>query len=191
MSESEQLRDSIPTEAEISAPIKRRIKIFRNEDALDFQESGMMHSEYSPAAQEGIATLLDAGLDDGYIIKCLFRSPGADGFSLTYIWFRSNFPLPTHSHSTDCMYYVVSGELIMGKEALKSGDGFFVPGGCNYGYYAGKDGAEVLEFRDKSEFDAKYREGTPPMWARMAEICAANRDAWRNAELPQRKLNIS
>lgn len=92
-----------------------------------------------------LAILREAGRDEGFTLHMLFRQPG--GFSLLIIWVKPNYPLPRHSHGSDCMYYVASGSIIMGDRTLRAGDGFFVPRDCLYVYTAGPEGAEVLEVR--------------------------------------------
>ena len=75
------------------------------------------------------------------------NSPG--GMSLVHVWFGPNFPLFRHSHPAygDCLYYIISGELIMGERHLKAGAGMFVPNGHPYRFKAGPAGVELLEFR--------------------------------------------
>src|SRR3546814_17950250 len=57
----------------------------------------------------------------------LFKEPGERGMSLTYVWFKSDYLLPRHSHDTDCLYYVMAGELLIGRQVLRKGDGMFIP----------------------------------------------------------------
>jgi quercetin dioxygenase-like cupin family protein len=103
----------------------------------------------------------------------------AGGFSLVYLWFKENYPLPRHSHNVDCMYYVISGSAVVGKQTLRAGDSFFVPAGAPYQYNAGPDGVEVLEVRyGVDQFDIKLSEATPARWQAMAKVVAANRDRW-------------
>src|SRR3546814_13639172 len=70
----------------------------------------------------------------------LFKEPGERGMSLTYVWFKSDYLLPRHSHDTDCLYYVMAGELLIGKQVLRKGDGMFIPAGAGYAYQAGAKG---------------------------------------------------
>ena len=81
--------------------------------------------------------------------QALFAQNVPGGMSLIYVWFGANFPLFRHSHPAlgDCLYYVVAGEVLVGKRHLGPGSGFFVPTGHPYTYTAGPAGAEVLEFR--------------------------------------------
>ncbi len=79
----------------------------------------------------------------------LFGQSGPNGMSLVHVWFGPNLPLFRHSHPRygDCLYYVIAGEIIMGRRRLGPGSGFFVPNGMPYKYTAGPAGVEVLEFR--------------------------------------------
>jgi hypothetical protein len=79
----------------------------------------------------------------------LFAQDSPNGMSLVHVWFGPNFPLFRHSHPAhgDCLYYVVAGEVLLGKRRLGPGSGFFVPNGMPYKYTAGPAGLEVLEFR--------------------------------------------
>jgi len=85
----------------------------------------------------------------GVSTTSLFGQGGQNGMSLVHVWFGPNFPLFRHSHPAygDCLYYVVAGELFLGKRRLGPGSGFFVPNGMPYKYTAGPAGVEVLEFR--------------------------------------------
>jgi len=87
-----------------------------------------------------------------------FHQEGAGGFSLVSIDFGPGFLLPRHSHSSDCLYYIVEGQIIMGKRELGPGDGFFLPAGQPYAYHAGPEGVKLLEFRHETSFDMKIYE---------------------------------
>ena len=84
----------------------------------------------------------------------------------------------------------MGGELTLGKgitrEIVRAGDGFFVPAGHMYGYTAGPEGVEVLEFRSVSKFNIEYRSQPPSAWAALAAVIAANRDDWKSAAPPGR-----
>ncbi|MFP3739982.1 cupin domain-containing protein, partial [Burkholderia sp. SIMBA_019] len=112
------------------------------------------------------------------VMKCLFRSPDPDGFTLTYLWFKGNYVLPVHTHNPDCLYCVIAGEIHLGKQVLTSGDGFFVAADTPYGYSVGPQGVEVLEFRNSTEFDITVRDATERAWEKLAGICAENRELW-------------
>lgn len=127
---------------------------------------------------------LTVRMRQGVISRILFQEPESK-LTLAYVWLRPNFQLPRHSHSADCTYYVISGSAIFGKETLKAGDVFFVPGDIPYFYQAGPEGVEVIEFRTvmKSNFmlhnlDKRYLD-------RAGEIAEQNDDSWQNQQVPE------
>jgi hypothetical protein len=63
----------------------------------------------------------------------------------------------------------------------------FVPAGHMYGYTAGPEGVEVLEFRSVSKFNIEYKSQPPSAWAALAAIMAANRNQWKNEAPPERR----
>jgi hypothetical protein len=84
---------------------------------------------------------------------------------------------------------VIGGELALGKgvasEVVRAGDGFFVPAGHMYGYTAGPEGVEVLEFRGVSKFNIEYKSQPPAAWAALAAVMAANRERWKSEAPPE------
>jgi mannose-6-phosphate isomerase-like protein (cupin superfamily) len=169
---------------------KHGITIYRASDAVDLQETDFM----TPAASSedvsrGLGQSISAGAGAGAEAKVLVRDAG--GFSLVYLWFKANYPLVRHSHNVDCMYYVISGSAVMGRQTLRPGDSFFVPAGAPYQYNAGPDGVEVLEVRHGvAQFDIKLSEATPARWQAMAEVVKANRDQWvESVTSPTRAAN--
>jgi quercetin dioxygenase-like cupin family protein len=108
----------------------------------------------------------------------LFKGAGDDGFSLVQAWFGPHYVLPRHSHDGDCLYYVLSGSLKMGSQELQAGDGFFVPDGAPYGYEAGPDGVEVLEFRTRTSFGMKIPGGQLERLRMMAAMADTHGKRW-------------
>jgi mannose-6-phosphate isomerase-like protein (cupin superfamily) len=157
---------------------KHGITIYRASDAVDLQETDFMTPvESSEEVSQGISQNINAGVGAGAEVKLLVRDAG--GFSLVHLWFKANYPLVRHSHNVDCMYYVISGGAVMGRQTLRPGGSFFVPAGAPYQYNAGPDGVEVLEVRHGvAQFDIKLSEATPARWQAMAEVVKANRDQW-------------
>src|SRR3546814_12652559 len=100
----------------------------------------------TPIIEQGLKDRVDAGVRDGSFAKILFNAPG---FALAYAWHKSDYPLPLHSHDSDCLYLVLAGEMRFGKEALGKGDGVFVPGNTPYTFVTGPDGVDFLEFRSQ------------------------------------------
>ena len=166
------------------------IAIFREVVGRQSSDDHTMENRSSDVAIQGMAQMMEAGLSDAYVMKCLYRSPDPDGMSLLYAWFKGNYPLPPHTHDADCLYYIVSGSIRMGAEELTAGDGFFVPANTVYSYTGGPDGVEVLEFRNASQFDIVFRDGSPRAWDRMVEACLANREMWKNQPPPTRIARV-
>ena len=122
-----------------------------------------------------------AGASAGYELKLLFSAPGA---SLSYVWFKSGFPLPRHSHNVDCLYYIVGGSLLIGHEELGVGDGFFVGHDVPYTYRPGPAGVEVLEFRAADVFNIQVMANNPAFWDAAVETVRNHRAAWSNEPRP-------
>ncbi len=135
----------------------------------------------SPAVIEGAAALREAGVFEGSRVCRLFSRPG---MSLSYAWFKSGYPLPRHSHDSDCLYFILGGSLRMGDEELGPGDGFFVGTDVPYTYVPGDDGVEVLEFRDADIFDIKLRADNPAFWRKAVETVLREREAWKSQTTP-------
>lgn len=149
---------------------------YRSEDAQPLDDDGMMSP---PDIPREVYTAVDlAPLAAGQRVNVLFKGDGPDGFSLVHAWFGPGFRLPRHSHSADCLYYVLSGEAIMGRRVIKAGEGFFASAGAPYAYEAGPDGAEVLEFRVATSFDMKVFDRTVERWKPIVDAAAANHDRW-------------
>jgi quercetin dioxygenase-like cupin family protein len=152
---------------------KRGISIYRAKDAVDLGETDFMTGPETPPPVTGLAANAAAGGQ----VKVLVRD--ADGFSLVHVWFKANYPLPRHSHDADCMYYVISGSAVMGNQALRAGDSFFVPADAPYQYTAGPEGVEVLEVRHGAEqFDIKLSDTSPARWKAFAAAVEAHHDEW-------------
>ena len=124
---------------------------------------------------------VEAGLRDGQEIKYLVKMPG---YSITHVWFKHDFPLPLHSHNSDCLYYIVAGSIRLGTEELGPRDSFFVPAEVPYTYRAGPDGVELLEFRHETRANLRHFSKTEKWWKKAAETCEANRESWLKAKKP-------
>jgi len=163
-----------------------RLAIYRASDAPLLQDTDMMqHGGGGQSAPDGsVGEAPDYGdRKDGAVVSVLFRQAEVGGLSLIHVWLKRNFIISRHSHNTDCLYYVVSGEAILGNRVLRAGDGFFVPANQPYAYRAGPEGAEVLEFRGASSFDITSLE-KPDAWARLLASAAANRPGWLEETVP-------
>lgn len=163
-------------------PFKTPFAIFRAKDAVNYDETGVMEQrELTPVMMEGAVKVLGAGMAEGHETKLLFEMPG---FSLTYAWFKSGYPLPRHSHNVDCLYYILGGTLRLGSEELGRGDGFFVGTGVPYTYTPGAAGVEVLEFRASNAFDIQVLANNPAFWDRAAETVKSQRSDWATQPRP-------
>ena len=116
--------------------------------AEGFDISALAEKFGEAPAREKLVDMLKA-LGPGVSTTMLFSQPGPNGMSLAHVWFGADFPLFRHSHPRfgDCLYYVIAGEIIVGRRRLGPGSGFFVPNGMPYKYTAGPAGVELLEFR--------------------------------------------
>jgi quercetin dioxygenase-like cupin family protein len=113
-----------------------------------FQHDALAEKYGEEATREKIVEMAKA-LRGGAATTPLFAQEGPNGMSLVHVWFGPNFELFRHSHPKygDCLYYVVAGELTLGKRRLRPGSTFFLPNGMPYKYTAGPAGVELLEFR--------------------------------------------
>lgn len=149
-----------------------KMVIFTAESAPTLEETGMMDdptytedgANDSPWPKEFSERAAGAAH-----LTVPFQQAGPGGFSLVSIDFGPGFLLPRHSHSSDCLYYIVEGQIIMGKRKLGPGDGFFLPAEQPYAYHAGPEGVKVLEFRHQSSFDMKIHEKDMARYREKAE----------------------
>ena len=157
---------------------RRGVQVFRAADAREMHDTPMMRKPgLDDAAREALPEFTSAGGTFGMVLFGNPESTDDGGVSLVRTTFAPNFVLPRHSHSVDCLYFVVSGQVHLGSQVLSVGDGFHVTADAPYGYTAGPEGAEVLEFRTVSAFDSRIRE-TRAGWERILAAVRANRDDW-------------
>lgn len=157
-------------------------RIMRAADAPGLVAAACMKIEpYSDVQRAGVTALLAVGYGEGDEVKVLCDIPG---FSLTQAWLKRDYPLPLHSHDSDCLYYIVAGTLTIGTEALGPRDSFFVPAGVPYSYRPGPDGVEVLEFRQATQFNFLNLAKGEAWWAKAAATVAANAAHWKTARRP-------
>src|SRR5260221_4681496 len=163
-------------------PFASPFAIFRAKDAADYAEDGVMYIDQAePMDSDAAGQLYGEGFMDGSQVKLLYERPG---MSLTYVWFKSGFPLPRHSHSADCLYFIVAGSLKIGVEELGPGDGFFLGVDVPYTYTPGENGVEVLEFRTSNHFDFKMLSNTPAWVEKTLETLRERRGAWPEEKTP-------
>ena len=83
---------------------------FTAADAPTLDDDGAMTYARVDIDPEVFGTLDVGLLRAGEDVRVLFKSADPDGFSLVSARFGPGYRLPRHSHSADCLYYVVSGE---------------------------------------------------------------------------------
>ena len=156
--------------------------LFRARDALPYEEAGVMTAAPQDSSRpDDFARLVEGGVLEGSRVNLLFSRPG---LSLTHVWFKSGFPLPRHSHSADCAYFIISGSLRIGTEELGAGDGFFVGDSVPYAYVPGDKGVEVLEIRTSDHFDIRLLVNNPAWWDKAATRLAEVRPEWEHQTAP-------
>lgn len=105
----------------------------------------------------------------------------ASDYSVVTVDLAPGAIIPPHSHSTDCLYLVVAGEIELGKRTIGPGGGFFVSSDQTYGYRAGHEGAQVTEVRTSKTFASRYqhleRPGDPRFRAAVANA-RAHAEEW-------------
>ncbi|WP_426574005.1 cupin domain-containing protein [Aquihabitans sp. McL0605] len=152
------------------------ITFYKAVDAPSLDDDGMMSP---PDLVPEVYTNLDLmPLLDGSEVTVLFKGEGPNALSLVHAHFKAGFRLPRHTHSADCLYFVVSGQAIMGNRTIEAGDGFYVPAGAPYAYQAGPDGVQVLEFRSATSFDMKVLDKTVEKWQPIIDLAMAHHDQW-------------
>ena len=100
-----------------------KMVIFHGAGAPSLAESGMSVGR-SHVAGEPIDDFFSEAIMESFTSAVPFRQEGPEGFSLVSLDFPPGAMLPRHSHSADCLYYIVSGGIVMGTRELGPGDGF-------------------------------------------------------------------
>ena len=146
--------------------------IFRAADAPTLDDTGMMSPpEFVDAA--GSQALASGSFREKSTaathVTVPFCQQGEGGTSLVLGDFAPGFTVWRHSHSLDCLYFIVSGQANLGSQQLGPGDGFFVPANHPYGYTAGPEGVCVLEIRNGTNFDMQVLETNMQRYVEKAE----------------------
>ena len=161
---------------------KQGFQIFRAKDAPDLGATDYQSmTALTPAEIAGFTKLAEAGAAAGSDVRVLVNIPG---FSLVYLWFKKDLPLPLHSHNVDCTYFVIAGSLKLGTETLGPRDSFFVPADAPYTYRTGPEGVEVLEIRQADHWDFKNHAKSQAFFDKAMETITANREEWQQAKRP-------
>jgi quercetin dioxygenase-like cupin family protein len=161
-----------------------KFTIFRGADIAPMtEEQFYAPATATPEQRESMDKMLAAGWAEGEDTRLVFKGPG---FTLVHAWFKAGYPLPLHSHSGDCLYFIVAGSLSLGTEQLEAGDGFFVPANAAYTYMPGPDGVEVLEFRHSLNIDFRILAKGAAFWSKGLQRIIENRADWKTAKRPGR-----
>lgn len=169
---------------QIDTATSPKFRIFRGSDGRPCDL--MTYGDGPPASgssELGIkAPASDApALDEGHDLRVLFDTPG---MSLVRAWFKSEFPLPRHTHDVDCVYYITGGSLRMAEKVLRAGDGFFVGANVPYTYTPGPEGVEILEFRSSNAFNIKVMGDMAKVGEKSLVKIASQQDAWSTELAP-------
>jgi quercetin dioxygenase-like cupin family protein len=161
----------------MSGAKSEKLTLFDFDDAPMLADTDMMAMPVLTDPAVGPEPMIEWAGSTGHVVKVLYRGDGDDGMSLVWSWFGPGYTLPRHSHSADCLYYVVKGEAHLGNRVVHAGSGFFVPADAPYAYTAGPEGIEILEFRDASSFDMVISESAA-RFEKIVEGVRTHRDAW-------------
>lgn len=137
--------------------------------------------EMHPAIVRGMQQMRESGDVGGATALTLFSSPT---MHVSYVWFKSGYPLPIHSHDVDCFYQIFAGSMRVGSEVLGKGDGVMIPAGVPYTVTPGEEGVEFFEFRTSDDYDTHYRAKTDAYWDKVAQTRRERKDIWANEEAP-------
>lgn len=160
-------------------PVKR-MQVFRRnegppaEDYVDVVPNG-------PVAAKGLEMAAEAGMGDGGKFNMLYMG---DDFTLLQAWMKPGYPLPLHTHNTDCVYFVSRGSMKMGTVELNPGDGVFMPAGTPYTVTPGEDGVEFIEFRPQGNYDMQVISKNQAFWDKALTTIGEKREAWKVQERP-------
>jgi mannose-6-phosphate isomerase-like protein (cupin superfamily) len=137
--------------------------------------------ELHPAILRGMQQFRETADCGGATAMTLFAT---DALHVSYVWFKSGYPLPLHSHDTDCYYLVIAGSMKVGTETIGKGDGVFIPAEVPYTVNPGDQGVEFIEMRTSPDYDTHYRAKTDAYWDRVADTRRARKDTWANEPAP-------
>jgi quercetin dioxygenase-like cupin family protein len=161
-------------------PAPDEFSIFTGEAVHSLRD---MFTEVTFPRGEGEQFAAASMFNDGLRSLVPFCHAGDSGFSIVRVYLAPGYILPAHTHNSDCLYYVLRGKAILGKREIGPGGGFFVPGGTAYGYSAGDEGVEVLEFRHATTTDFHATERSPARWRKIMEN-AEEHGGWVEADRP-------
>jgi len=147
-------------------------KIFRASEAPLLDDTDMMSAPefLDGAGPEALANhTYREKATNAQRVTVPFCQEGEGAMSLLLGDFGPGFTVWRHTHSLDCLYFIVAGEAHMGNQTLGTGDGFFVPANQPYTYTAGPEGVKVLEIRNGTSFDMQVLEKDMQRYVEKAE----------------------
>ena len=171
----------------LNDPDRFAIFTFQAAPPLPFARAAGSVGKTAPEMAETFGKAVEAGLENGGMIKNLFSFGDEErGAHLFYGWFKAESIVVRHSHGQDCLYFILSGEAILGNQTLGVGDGFYVPADHPYAYRAGPRGVEVLEFRSVHPVDGStyFLERRPEAWAKFLQVVVDQQEAWQAEVVP-------
>ena len=165
---------------EVTNGRRRGLRFFSRSEPVRGPE-GLVEMRPSTWDEPAVDALPEFFAGGGSAQATLFVDPeGTEDHCLSLIWLHlaSNYQLPRHAHTRDCLYYVAAGEVRLGNRTVRAGEGFFAPSEAPYSYVAGPEGAEVLEFRGTGRsIDSRIHE-TPSGWKRILTGVQAHAEGW-------------
>lgn len=167
-----------------AATSPRGFTIYRGSEAAPYLGSrrrGSADGNVHPAIQRGLQLMYESDDSGGATVRVLFSSPD---LHVSYVWFKSGFPLPLHSHDVDCLYQILAGTVALGTEELAKGDSVFIPAGVPYTMNPGADGVEFLEIRKAHDYDTRYVAKTDAYWDKIAETRKERAPIWKQEQAP-------
>ena len=75
----------------------------------------------------------------------------ADTLQLVEIRYEPNSEIQLHSHDADELIYILEGSMQLGNRTVGPGTSLFIAGGTFYGFSAGPDGLQILNFRPRAD----------------------------------------
>ena len=168
---------------------RKPFEIFRAADARDYGEHGIQAMvEPPPEALAALGQFGERGGGAGQDVSLAYARPG---ISLTRVWFKSGYPLPLHSHSGDCLYFILAGSIRFGDGSeIGPGDGFFVASDVPYTYEIGPAGVEVLEFRGTDVLDIRFRAKGKAPWDRILARLDERSAGWETEPPPSKAAQL-
>jgi hypothetical protein len=88
--------------------------------------------------------------------RILVRGEANQQLSLRSYRYAPGVIVPRHSYTTDEIYFVLAGELIVAGQRLGAGDGFSVAADTAYQWVSGAQGVEVLKIRAQEHYVANF-----------------------------------